>query len=134
MMLNLRREKKPSRANRHLIITAPAPYNGWLKLPDPLGKHGIMLAEGGQTLHGFRRRDNLPRGIQILNGEFHCYCAASSAISLAIRAECFGATWLYVSRISLPPSRWPCHSAMTFTSTPRSMALVMNSRRNDRWV
>ena len=27
-----------------------------------------------------------------------------------------------------------CHSAITFTSTPRSIARVMNIRRNDRWL
>ena len=56
------------------------------------------------------------------------------SINFAIRFECFGATWLYVSKINFPPSRCPCHSAMTFTSMPRSIARVMNIRRNERWL
>ena len=37
-----------------------------------------------------------------------------------------------VSRINLPPSRWPCHCATAFTSTPSSIARTTNMRRNER--
>lgn len=62
------------------------------------------------------------------------FSGSPSVIRTAIRLECESRTWLYVPKISLPPSRCPCHSATTFTSTPLRIARVMNIRRKLLWL
>ena len=47
----------------------------------------------------------------------------------------FRVSWIDMTvSVQDPPSRCPCHSAITFISTPLSIARVMNILLSDRWV